>query len=160
MASGLNYSQIDNMSSMDVIINNSRVRATVTNPLGVNYIDGFGTPASMTSGTALTFTSANLLTGIIVANPTAAIAATFPTAALLVAAVNANTAGAVVGDYVTCLVINGNATNALTLTAGSGGTFDANQASGSQAISAGSSKYIFMRLTNVTAGSEAYVIYS
>jgi hypothetical protein len=157
----LDYPHMVNEAGMDAILNNSRTRATTANPLGVNWIDGVGAPASMTSGTSFTFTAANLLTGIIVANPTASITATLDTAANLVAAVNTNSAGAVVGDYVCILIVNGSAgAFNITLAAGSGGGFDTNQAAGSRIITQNASKYCFIRLTNVTPGSEAYIIYS
>lgn len=154
-------SRIVNEAGLDSIVNNSRTRATTANPLGINWIDGIGAPTSMTSGTSFTFTAANLLTGIIVANPTASITATFDTAANIVAAVNANSAGAVVGDYICLLIVNGSAgAFTVTVAAGTGGSFDTNQAAGSRIITQNASKYCFIRLTNVTAGSEAYTIYS
>jgi hypothetical protein len=156
-----NYAVIVNEAGLDSIVNNARTRANTSNPLGVNWIDGIGAPASMTSGTSFTFTAANLLTGIIVANPTAAVTATLDSAANIVAAVNANTAGAVVGDYICVLIVNGSAgAFNLTIAAGSGGGFDTNQAAGSRIITQNASKYCFIRFTNVTPGSEAYTVYS
>jgi hypothetical protein len=156
-----NYAATINEAGLDGITQSTRTRANVSNPLGVNWIDGIGAPASMTSGTAFTFTASNLLTGIIVANPTASITATLDTAANIVAAVNSNTAGAVVGDYICCLMVNGSAgAFTVTLAAGSGGGFDTNQAAGSRIITQNASKYVFIRLTNVTPGSEAYIVYS
>ena len=167
----VDQARLIDMAGLDDSINNTRVRATKSpitvgattfpsNPFGTNYIDGTGTPVSVTSGTSFTFTAGNLLTGIIVANPTAAITGTFDTAANIVAGVNAVSAGAVVGDYISCLIINGNNTNALTLAAGSGGSYDANQLAAARIVSANASKYCLFRLTNVTSGSEAYVVYS
>lgn len=155
-----NYSQLVNEAGMDHAVNNSRIRATLNNPLGVNYMAGIGTPTSISTGTATTITAAQLLTGIIVINASAAITATFDTAANLVLALNNNSAGAVVGDYYTCLVINGQGTNTITLAAGSGGAYDTNQTASSRIIAGNTSKYVFVRITNVTPGSEAYVIYS
>src|SRR5258708_370785 len=100
----LDYAHQINEAGMDSIVNNARTRATITNPLGINWIDGIGSPTSLTSGTSFTFTAANLLTGIIVANPTASVTATLDTAANIVAAVNTNTAGAVLGDYICVLI--------------------------------------------------------
>ncbi len=157
----LDYAHQVNEAGMDAIINNSRTRATATNPLGINWIDGVGAPASMTSGTSFTFTAANLLTGIIVANPTASVTATLDTAANIVAAVNTVSSGAVVGDYICVLIVNGSAgAFTVTLAAGTGGGFDTNQAAGSRIITQNASKYCFIRLTNVIPGSEAYVVYS
>lgn len=146
-----------NEAGMDAIINNTRVRATPTNPLGINYIDGIGTPVSATPGATVTITAANLLTGIITYAPSTGCTATFDTAANIVAAVNAASAGAVVGDYILCLIINGSGTNTVTLAAGTGGGFDTNQAT--RVIAVNTSRYCQIRLTNVTPGSEAYVVY-
>lgn len=130
------------------------------NVLGTNWMNGFGTPSSVSTGSNTTLTAAQLSTGIIVINASAAITATFDTAANIVAMVNARGAGAVIGDIVQCLVINGQGTNTITLAAGSGGAYDTNQTASSRIIAGNTSKYVFIRLTNVTGGSEAYVIYS
>ena len=82
---------------------------------------------------------------------------TLPTAALLVAAIP----GAQVGDVVRCLIVNGSdAAEAITLAEGTGGGFDANQTATSRVIAQNGSKTIAIRLTNVTAASEAYVVYA
>jgi hypothetical protein len=146
-----------NEANLDAINMSSRTRATTANPLGVNWIDGSGTPVSATPGATVTVTAANLLTGIITYSPSTGNTATFDTAANIVAAVNGATAGAVVGDYVSTLIVNGNGTNAITLAAGSGGNFDTNQST--RTIPANTSKWVIFRLTNVTPGSEAYMIY-
>lgn len=151
------YSRTIGVAGLDEIINNSRMRATVSNPLGVNWIVGSGTPVSAAPGATVTITAANLLTGIITFSPTAANTATFDTGANIVAAVNGISAGAVVGDYISCLIINGNATNGITLAAGTGGSFDTNQAT--RTIPINTSKWVIIRITNVTPGSEAYTIY-
>jgi hypothetical protein len=153
----LDRAHMEDMAGIDTISNNTRVRATASNPLGVNYLDGFGTPVSAAPGATVTISAANLLTGIITYSPSAPNTATFDTAANIVAAVNANSAGAVIGDYITTLIINGNGTNAITLAAGTNGSFDTNQAT--RTIPVNTSKYVLIRLTNVTAGSEAYTIY-
>lgn len=157
-----------NESGMDSIVNNARVRATnapitvgtitfPAAPQGVNYIDGIGTPISTAPGAASTLLAEQLLTGIITQSPSTGNTSTFDTAANMVAAVNKISAGAVVGDVITCLLINGNSTNAITLAAGSGGSFDTNQATRNIAVN--TSRYVWVRLTNVTSGSEAYIIY-
>lgn len=150
-------SQMVNEAGMDSIVNNTRVRATTSNPLGTNWIDGSGTPISTAPGATVTISAANLLTGVITYSPSTGCTATFDTAANIVAAVNSNTAGAVVGDYISALIVNGNGTNAITLAAGSGGGFDTNQAT--RTIPVNTSKWVLIRLTNVTFGSEAYLIY-
>lgn len=155
-------------AGLDATVNNSRVRAskvpitvgTITfpaAPLGINYIDGIGTPISTTPGATSTLLAEQLLTGIITQAPSAANTSTFDTAANIVAGVNKVTSGAVVGDMVTVLLINGSGTNTITLAAGTGGGFDTNQAT--RVIAVNTSRYCWIRLTNVTPGSEAYVVY-
>src|SRR6266849_2296914 len=115
-------------AGLDAIINNARVRATrvpVTvgtitfpaAPLGINYIDGIGTPVSVAPGATNTILTEQLLTGIIISAPSAGNTATFDTAANIVAGVNKVTAGAVVGDVITTLIINGSGANTITLAA-------------------------------------------
>lgn len=168
MAAPFNTAYTVNEAGLDSITNNGRVRGTVVPltvrsvtfppaPFGVNYIDGIGTPVSLTSGTAFALDAGQLLTGICVLKPSANINLTFDTAAQIVAGVNTVTAGAVVGDVITTLIINGAAANTVAPTAGGGLTFDANQAN--TTIAANTSRYMFFRLTNVTSGSEAVVAY-
>lgn len=153
----LNPAYTVNELGMDDIVSNSRVRASASLPLGVNWILGSGTPFTSAPAGTLTLTAANMLTGICTINPSTANTTTFDTAANIVAAVNNSSAGAVIGDIVDFLVINGNGTNAITVAAGSGGSFDTNQAN--RSIPINTSKEFLIRLTNVTAGSEAYIIY-
>lgn len=106
-----------------------------------------------------TLTAAQLLSGIIVRDCAGASRTdTLPTAALLVAAVP----GAQIGDIVECLIINGSdpVTEIITLDAGVGGAFDANQTAVSRTILGTCSKLVRIRLTNVTAAAEAYVVYA
>ena len=146
-----------NEAGLDGICSNSRIRASATLPLGVNWILGSGTPFTSAPAATLTLTAANMLTGICTINPSTGNTTTFDTAANIVAAVNNTSAGAVVGDIVDFLVINGNGTNAITVAAGAGGTFDTNQAN--RSIPINTSKEFLIRLTNVTPGAEAYIIY-
>lgn len=156
--SGLvNVVQMENSAGMDDILSNARTRASASNPLGVNWIDGAGTPVTGTPGAAVTVTAANLLTGIITYNPSAANTATFDSAANIVSAVNGISAGAVVGDYISCLIINGSGANVITLAAGAGGSFDTNQPN--RTIPINTSKWVIIRLTGVVGGSESYVVY-
>lgn len=156
------------MAGNDELVNNARVRAnknaitvgTITfpsAPLGVNYIDGAGAPISTTPGATTTILAEQLLTGIITFAPSAACTATFDTGANIVAGVNKVTAGAVVGDVITALIINGSASNAITLAVPASGAFDTNNAN--RTIGTSTSRYCWVRLTNVTPGSEAYVVY-
>lgn len=105
-----------------------------------------------------TYTAAEILGGIIVRDPNGASRSdVLPTAALLVAAIP----GAQVGDIVRCLIVNGSdAAETITIGAGSGGGFDANQTAASRLIGQNASKTVTIRLTNVTASSEAYVVYA
>lgn len=106
---------------------------------------------------ARTYTAAEVIGGIIVRDPNGAGRTdTLPTAALLVAALDRPR----VGDTLTLAIINGaDAAETITLNAGTGGGFDTNQTDASRVIPQNSSKDVYIRLTNVTAGSEAYVVY-
>jgi predicted RecA/RadA family phage recombinase len=127
---------------------------------GVDVIQGDALPAPASINTAgpATLTAAQLLGGIIVRDPNGAGRTdTLPTAALLVASIP----GAAVGDVIKTQIVNGaDAAEAITLAAGTGGAFDANQTAASQVIPQNSSKTVHIRLTNVTAASEAYVVYA
>ena len=143
--------------------------AAAANPSSTGYVRLEGAaalfnsnagPAATSKSTAgpVTLTAAEVLGGIIVADPNGAGRTyTLPTAALLVAAIP----GVQIGDIVRCLIVNGaDAAETLTLAAGAGGAFDANQTSASQVIAQNNSKNIAIRITNVTAASEAYVVYA
>lgn len=116
-----------------------------------------GAPASYNTAGAQTYTAANVLSGLIVRDCAGAGRTdVLPTAALLVAALP----GAKVGDIIECRVINGSdAAETLTIDAGVGGTYDANQTAASRVIPQNTSKVLRIRLTNVTAAAEAYVAY-
>lgn len=119
--------------------------------------DAAPAPASIATAGAATYTAAQILGGIIVRNTNGASRSdTLPTAALLVAALP----GVRVGDTVRCQIVNGTAgLETLTIIAGAGGAFDANQTAASQVIPQNASKTLTIRFTNVTAASEAYVAY-
>jgi len=167
------------MAGNDEVVGNERTRATnnavtltgtaglgaayTTNRQGTNWIAGFGPPRSGTSATNFIALAADLLTGIITwkNSNTASSNMTLDSAANMVAAVNQISAGAVVGDYLSCLVINSTGSGAggiITIVNGTGGTFDANQSA--PTIAVGQSRYLFIRLTNVTPGAEAYVLFT
>lgn len=113
--------------------------------------------ASYATAGAQTYTAADILGGIIVRDCAGAGRSdVLPTAALLVAAMTYPA----VGDVVKCLIVNGSdAAETITIGAGTGGGFDTNQTSASRVIPQNTSKTIYIRLTNVTASSEAYVAY-
>lgn len=115
--------------------------------------------ASIATAGAGTYTAAQLLGGIIVRDCGGASRTdTLSTAALLVAAMP----NPAVGDIVRCRVINGSdpITEVITLAEGSGGGWDTNQTAVSRLVGGGASKDVLIRITNVTASSEAYVIYA
>lgn len=122
-------------------------------------IQGDALPAATSKNTAgaVVLTAAEVLGGIVVADPSGAGRTyTLPTAALLVAAIP----GAAVGDIIRCLVVNGaDAAEVITIQEGAGGAFDANQTAGSRTIGQNNSKTVTIRLTNVTPAAEAYVVY-
>jgi hypothetical protein len=122
-------------------------------PLIVNTAAG----TSITTAGNETLTAAQLLGGIIVRDCTGAGRTdTLPTAALLVAAIP----GAAIGDTVRCWIVNGSdAAETITIAEGAGGAFVAAQTAASRVIEQNSSKMVHIRLTNVTAASEAYVVY-
>lgn len=104
-----------------------------------------------------TWTAAEILGGIIVRDTNGASRTDpLPTAQALVQALP----GAAVGDVIECLMVNGaDAAETITLTAGAGGGFDANQTAASRIIGQNASKMLTFRLTNVTPSAEAYVVY-
>lgn len=121
------------------------------------WIAGPAAASKATAG-AVTLTAAEVLGGVVVADCAGAGRTyTLPTAALLVAAMP----GAQVGDIVRCLVVNGSdAAETITIAEGSGGGWDTNQTATSRVIPQNTSKTLTIRLTNVTASSEAYVVYA
>lgn len=122
---------------------------------GGSVVEATGTPTSITTAGNVTYTAAQLLSGIIVRDPAGgARTDTLPTAALLVAAIP----GAEVGDTVKCYLINGaDGAEAITVAVGAGGAFDAAQAEA--IIPRNSRALVHLRLTNVGSGTEAYVAY-
>ncbi|VVU94772.1 hypothetical protein CPAV1605_497 [seawater metagenome] len=111
---------------------------------------------------AQTLTIAQILTGIILCDPTAAATHTTPTAALTVAGVT----GVAVGDTIDFHLLNTGTAGedeTITVAAGTGVTLVGfadveNSATTHDAFSVGSSHWR-IRFTNVTSGSEAYTIY-
>ncbi|VVU94771.1 hypothetical protein CPAV1605_496 [seawater metagenome] len=111
---------------------------------------------------AQTLTIAQILTGIILCDPTAAATHTTPTAALTVAGVT----GVAVGDTIDFHLLNTGTAGedeTITVAAGTGVTLVGfadveNSVTTHDAFSVGSSHWR-IRFTNVTSGSEAYTIY-
>lgn len=146
--------QID-MSGNDIICRNV-LTAAATGGAGFKQLFGNGAAPLSSTSTSLTLTAANMLTGIVVIN-SAGSTATLDTAANIVTGVNTASAGSNIGDIV-AFEVSAN-TGTVTIAAGTGGTFDTNVVAASRIIAIAGAKTVFVRLTNVTPGSEAYVIY-
>lgn len=117
----------------------------------------YNLPAPASYAGSATYTATDIVGGIIVHNTSAgAVTGTLPSPAALIAQIDKPR----VGDTVECLIVNGGSSGNITLTAVAGVTFDTNQLAGSQIIATASSKWVLCRFTNVTAGSQAYVVYS
>jgi hypothetical protein len=156
---------------MDEVTTNSRNRANLNaqtvqgttialNPLGTLVLGPSGaTPISTTPGATSTITFPQLQVGFVIQAPSAGNTSTLDTAVNIVGGMNAITAGAQIGDIIPCYLGNGSPTNTITVAAGSGGTFDTNQPAAARVVAVNSSRWIYIRLTNVTSGSEAYVVY-
>lgn len=116
---------------------------------------GQETETAIATAGAETWTAAQVLGGLIRRDCNGAGRTdTLPTAALLVAALP----GARVGDVIKVKVINdSDAAETLTLQAGSGGSFA--QVAASRIVAQNQSKELWIRLTNVGAGTEAYAAY-
>jgi hypothetical protein len=150
------------LSGSDLIVGSIRTSAQKLGQLGARYFLGNGTaPASSNNAGNNTITAANILTGIYVRDCNGAGRTdTLDTAAAIVAAIRSATSTAAIGDILYLDVINGtNGAFSVTIAAGTGGAFDANQSAASRVVQQNSSKCMSLRLTNVTAGSEAYVVY-
>ena len=109
-------------------------------------------PATISTDANVTFTAAQVMGGHIIRSIGAARTDTLPTAAALVDAIQ----GAMVGTSFTFHIRN-NSGGAYTetLAAGTGGT-----TSGTMTLAQNLSKSYMVVFTNVTAGSEAYTVYS
>ncbi len=123
-------------------------------------VDSLITRATATSDAtagARTYTAAEVLGGIIVRDCAGAGRSdVLPTAALLVAAMDRPR----IGDTIRCYIVNGSDDEeTLTIGAGTGGAFDTKQTATSRVIPQNSSKDVYIRLTGVVSGSEAYVVY-
>jgi hypothetical protein len=127
-----------------------------------SLVEKFPAHTAVADGTALTVTIAQILTGVLVMDPTADKGWTLPTAALAVAGVD----GVAVGDCINFSIINTGSTGEdeiITLAAGTGGTLVGYGGVGTatvthDAVEIGSGLFK-LRFANVTAGSEAIVCY-
>lgn len=143
-------------ASKGVVVDANKDIGTFRNLRTTRVIFGATATSDATAG-ARTWTAAEVLGGILVRDPNgAARTDVLPTAALLVAAIP----GATVGDVIQVKLVNGaDAAEAITLNAGAGGGFDANQTAGSRVVPQNATKDFYIRLTNVTPAAEAYVVY-
>ena len=122
----------------------------------------FSATMSASADAAVTLTAANVLTlangGIwsFTGNAlTADRALTLPTAALLVAAAKESYTNVRVGDSYQFYVVNQDDTNEIDVTPGTGGT-EAIAGGASVAVAANNIASVIVKLTNITASSEAY----
>lgn len=153
----VNYMNQLNNAGLDEVINNSRVRAmpNTTNAQGTLWMQGTGAVTSLNPGATQTLTWAQITGGIVVIQPSTTNTTTLDTAANIVAGMNAASAGINVGDIFQFSLINGSTANVITVSAGSGGSLDANQPT--PTIPVNVSKTITIRITNVA--TPAYVVY-
>lgn len=121
------------------------------------HISKHDAPTLLNTAGALTYTNSDIVGGIILRDPNGASRTdVLPTAALLVALLR----GEEIGDMINVAIINcADAAETITITAGSGGAFDTNITATAKIIGQDLTKVVRIRITNVTAGSEAYVIY-
>lgn len=113
------------------------------------------TITSVTTAGAATYTAAACMGGVIMRDPNGASRTdVLPTAALLVAAMY----DPQIGDTITVRIINtADAAETITMTAGSGGAFDAAQTAASKVIAQDKSGTLIIRVTGVSTA--AYVVY-
>jgi predicted RecA/RadA family phage recombinase len=112
-------------------------------------------PTVITTAGAATYTIAQLLTGLIERDPNGgARTDVLPTAALLVAGIP----GCKVGHLLKCAIANcADAAEAITIDAGVGGSYGT-QPAGAKTIPQNITREVWIRVTNVTASSEAYTV--
>lgn len=147
--------RVVDLSGNDIICRNILVAGPVGSS-GFKQLFGNGLAPISSTSTSITLTAANILTGILIVN-SAGSTVTLDTAVNIVAAVNNSSAGANIGDVI-AFEASAN-TGTITIAAGTGGTFDTNVVAAARIIPISGAKTVFLRLTNVTLGSEAYAIY-
>lgn len=118
-------------------------------------------PASVTTAGNVTYTAENLLRGVFKRGTNGASRADIlPTAALLVAAYAAKYGSCQVGSMFEIMLVNdATAAETITLTLGSGMTSGVGGTQFSAAIGQNVTRRMIFRFTNVTAASEACVVY-
>ena len=143
-------------ASRAVVVDASKHIGTFGQVRGTRFIPQPGALTAIDTAGNVTYTIAQLLTGCIVRDPNGgARTDTLPTAADLVAGIT----GVAVGDVIACYFVNAaDAAEAVTLDAGANGAYDAKQTATSRAVPQFGSKWIFIRVTNITGASEAYTV--
>lgn len=132
---------------------------TLTNDMvvkGDSFIRTTPAPTEITTAGAATYTAEQVLSGIIIRDPSdASRTDVLPTAALLVAALTEEK----IGDTVEVMVVNtADAAETITIDAGTGGGFHASQTAASKIIGQNATKILKIRITGV-GSSAAYVVY-
>lgn len=145
-------------ASKHVVVDANKDIGDFRNHRATRHVHQEGAGASVNTAGGATITAAQMIGGIYVRDCNGAGRTdTFDSGANLVAALP----GAKVGDIIDLLVINGSdAAETLTLAVPASGAFDANQTVASRVVPQNASKLVRIRLTNVTGGAEAYVVYS
>lgn len=143
-------------ASKAVVVDASKDAASFGFLRAAQVVKQQGAPTSINTAGATTLTIAQLLTGILVIDCNGAgRTVTFPTAALVVPGVR----GAAVGDVLEVRIINSSdAAESITLAEGAGGTWDANFLA-LKTIVQNASRTCYLRITNIGAATEAYVLY-
>jgi hypothetical protein len=152
VAPNANFSACGGSSTGQVPCGNTFNTATANNfSSGLFYPQT--TATILTTASALTYTPGQVLGGMIFRDPNgAARSDTMPTAALLINAVPGATVGTTFDFW---LHNDADASETITLVAGSGGT-----TSGTMTVAQNAAKIFRVRFTVVLPGSEAYVVYS
>lgn len=122
-------------------------------PVFSGLVQPFYTVTTLTTAAAVTYTSAQLLGGLILRDTNGASRSdVLPTAALLVAAMENPS----VGNGFEFIIRNtADAAETITVTAGTGATV-----SGTATIAQNNTKRFLVVVTNITSGAEAYTAYS
>lgn len=146
------------MSGNDLIVNSIATNSPTAGGTGSKLLIGNGAaPVSVTTTTS-TYTAANILTGIVVNSAASAVTATLDTATNIINAVKAAYGTCNIGDVIDFELINGgNTSGAITVGAGTGGTFDTNVPAANKTVAINTARTIFVRITAI--GTPAYVVY-
>ncbi len=119
------------------------------------FIGRTDAPTEITTAGAATYTAAHVMSGFILRDPSgSARTDVLPTATLLVAAIPQPQ----IGDTLRLMIINtADASEAITVDAGTGGAYHASQPAASKAVAQNAKKEFIIRITGVS--TPAYVVY-